>query len=149
MTDLKRTVLNLITAEVNELPLEDIIAKVRLNESEAQRTGAVMTGMGCKFCLTHYDELQDEGGRLSEFECDLKECLISALVYPILGVLQSVELGVDISNATVTLTKLTSTLQTVFSEHKSRELAQLLMVQLEASREGSEATVRAAPLESP
>jgi hypothetical protein len=134
MTDLKRTVFDLITAEVNELPLEDIIAKVRLNESEAQRTGAVMTGMGCRFCLTQYDELQGEGR--SMFECDLKECLISALVYPILGVLQSVELGVDISNATVTLTKLTSTLQTVFSEHKSRELAQLLMVQLEASREG-------------
>ncbi len=134
MTDLKRTVFDLITAEVNELPLEDIIAKVRLNESEAQRTGAVMTGMGCRFCLTQYDELQDEGR--SMFECDIKECLISALVYPILGVLQSVELGVDISNATVTLTKLTSTLQTVFSERKSRELAQLLMVQLEASREG-------------
>jgi hypothetical protein len=134
MTDLKRTVFDLITAEVNELPLEDLIAKVRLNESEARRTGAVMTGMGCRFCLTQYDELQSEGRRM--FECDLKECLIYALVYPILGVLQSVELGGDISNPTVTLTKLVSTLQTVFTERKSFELAQLLMMQLEASHEG-------------
>jgi len=134
ITDLERTVLDLITAEVNELPLEDIIAKVRLNEREAHRTGAVMTGMGCKFCLTHYDELQDEGeGRVLEFECDLKECLIYALLYPVLGVLQNVALGVEIASATITLTKLASTLQTVFSEHKSQELAQLLMERLEAS----------------
>lgn len=131
MTDLERTVFDLITAEVNELPLEDIITKVKLNEIEAQRTGAVMTGVGCKFCLTQYDALQGEGRRT--FECDLKECLIYALVYPILGVLQSVELGVDTANATVALTKLASTLQTVFSERKSRELAQRLMILLETS----------------
>ena len=134
MTDLERTVRDLITTEVNELPLEDIITMVRLNEIEAQKTGAVMTGLGCKFCLAQYDELQGE--ERHTFECDLKECLIYALLYPVLGVLQSVELGVDTANATVALTRLASTLQTVFSERKSRELAQRLMKQLDALYEG-------------
>jgi hypothetical protein len=137
MIDLKRAVFDLITAEVNELTLEDIIAKVRLNEIEARRTGAVMTGVGCKFCLAHYDELHGEGERMFEFECDLKECLIDALVYPILGTLQSVALGADIASVTVTRAKLACILQTVFDEQKSRELAQQLMMHLEASHKGS------------
>jgi len=129
MIDLEQAVFDIIAAEMNRLTADELIAVLQRNALEAPKMGVMVPGSGCRFCLPQYDDLRRETE--SEFECDLKACVIHSLVYHTLGILQDADLMVDMANVTTAHNRLTGVLQTIFSEQKSNEIATRLMRALE------------------
>ena len=59
--------------------------------------------------------------------------MIHALVYHTLGILQDADRMVDMANVATARNRLTSVLQTIFSEQKSKEITTRLMKTLETT----------------
>ena len=131
MIDLEHAVFDIITSEMNGLTTDELIAALQRNALDAPKMGVMVPGSGCRFCLPQYDDLRGETE--SEFECDLKACTIHSLVYHTLGILQDADLMVNMANVATTRNRLTSVLQTIFSEQKSKEIAARLMKTLETT----------------
>ncbi|MGA7075506.1 MAG: hypothetical protein WBZ42_03025 [Halobacteriota archaeon] len=131
MIDLEQAVYDIIAAEMNELKRDELIAVLQRNALEAPKMGVMVPGSGCRFCLPQHEDLRHE--MESEFECDLKACVIHSLVYHTLGILQDADLMVDMANVTTAHNRLTGVLQTIFSEQKAKEIATRLMRTLEAT----------------
>ena len=131
MTDLEHAVFGIIAAEMNRLTPEELIAALQRNALDGPKMGVTVPGSGCKFYLPQHDDLRRETE--SEFECDLKACMIHSLVSHTLGILQEADLRVDMANVATARNRLTSVLQTIFSEQKSTEIAARLMKALETT----------------
>ena len=131
MIDLEHAVFDIITAEMDRLTADELIAALQRNALDGPKMGVMVPGSGCKFYLPHHDGLRRETE--SEFECDLKACMIHSLVSHTLGILQDADLMVDMENLATARNRLTSVLQTIFSEQKSTEITARLMKTLETS----------------
>jgi hypothetical protein len=131
MTDLEQAVFDIIDAEMNRLTADELIAALQRNALDGPKMGVMVPGSGCRFCLPQQDDLRRETE--SEFECDLKACMIHSLVYHTLGIIQDAELMVNMANVATARNRLTSVLQTIFSEQKSKETAARLMKTLETT----------------
>jgi hypothetical protein len=129
MIDLEHAVFDIIAAEMNRLTPYELIASMQRNALDGPKVGVMVPGSGCKFYLPQHDDLRRE--TKSEFECDLKACMIHSLVYHTLGILQDADLMVNMANVATARNRLTSVLQTIFSEQKSKEVAARLMKTLE------------------
>ena len=129
MLDLEQVVYDILADEVNEFKHDELIAAIRRSDLDAPNIGVTVPGSGCRFCLPQYNNLGRE--MESEFECDLKACIIHSLVYHALGILQDADLTVDMANVATARNRLTSLLQTIFSEQKSKEIAARLLETLE------------------
>jgi len=134
MTDLEQAVFDIIDAEMNRLTADELIAALQRNALDGPKMGVMVPGSGCKFYLPQHDDLRRETE--SEFECDLKACMIHSLVYHTLGILQDADLMVNMANAATARNRLTGVLQTIFSEQKSKEIAARLMKTLETTDHG-------------
>jgi hypothetical protein len=134
MTDLEQSVFDIIDAEMNRLTADELIAALQRNALDGPKMGVMVPGSGCKFYLPQHDDLRRETE--SEFECDLKACMIHSLVYHTLGILQDADLMVNMANVATARNRLTSVLQTIFSEQKSKEIAARLMKTLETTDHG-------------
>jgi hypothetical protein len=134
MTDLEQAVFGIIDAEMNRLTADELIAALQRNALDGPKMGVMVPGSGCKFYLPQHDDLRRETE--SEFECDLKACMIHSLVYHTLGILQDADLMVNMANAATARNRLTGVLQTIFSEQKSKEIAARLMKTLETTDHG-------------
>jgi hypothetical protein len=126
MIDLEQAVYDIIAAEMNELKRDEVIAALQRNALDGPKMGVMVPGSGCRFCLPQYDDLRHETE--SEFECDLKACVIRSLVYHTLGILQDANLTVNTANV-----RLTGVLLAIFSEQKSKEIAARLMKTLDTT----------------
>ena len=125
MIDLEHAVFDIIAPEMDRLTADELIAALQRNTLDAPKMGVMVPGSGCRFCAPQYD---DRGRKTeSQFECDLKACMIHSLVYHTLGILQDADRMVDIANVATARNRLTSVLQTIFSEQKSKEIAARLM----------------------
>ncbi|MGZ4849697.1 MAG: hypothetical protein ACXV2D_09470, partial [Halobacteriota archaeon] len=131
MIDLGQAVFDIIAAEMNELKRDELIATLQRNALEAPKMGVMVPGSGCRFCLPQHDDLRHQTE--SEFECDLKACMIHSLVSHTLGILQDADLMIDMTNVTTARNRLIGVLQMIFSEQKSEEIAARLMKTLEAT----------------
>jgi hypothetical protein len=129
MIDLEHAVFDIIAAEMNRLTPDELIAALQRNALDGPKMGVMVPGSGCKFYLPQHDDLRRETE--SEFECDLKACMIHSLVYHTLGILQDADLMVDMTNVATARNRLTGVLQTIFSEQESTEIAARLMKTLE------------------
>jgi len=129
MIDLEHIVYDVLADEVNEVKHDELIAALRRGALDSPNIGTTVPGSGCKFCLPQYDDLGCETE--SKFECDLKACIIHSLVYHALGILQDADLMVDTGNVATARSRLTTVLQTIFSEQKSKEIAVRLLKTLE------------------
>ena len=129
MIDLEHAVFDIIGAEMNRLTPDELIASLQRNALDGPKVGVMVPGSGCKFYLPQHDDLRRETE--SEFECDLKACMIHSLVYHTLGILQDANLMVDMANVATARNRLTGVLQTIFSEQKSTEIAARLVKTLE------------------
>ena len=127
-------VFDIISAEMNTLTADDLIAALQRNALDGPKMGVMVPGSGCRFCLPQHDDLRRETE--SEFECDLKACMIHSLVYHTLGIIQDAELMVNMANVATARNRLTGVLQTIFSEQKSKEIAARLMKILETTDHG-------------
>jgi hypothetical protein len=134
MTDLEQAVFDIIDAEMNRLTADELIAALQRNALDGPKMGVMVPGSGCRFCLPQHDDLRRETE--SEFECDLKACMIHSLVYHTLGIIQDAELMVNMANVATARNRLTGVLQTIFSEQKSKEIAARLMKTLETTDHG-------------
>ena len=134
MTDLEQAVFGIIDAEMNRLTADELIAALQRNALDGPKMGVMVPGSGCKFYLPQHNDLRRETE--SEFECDLKACMIHSLVYHTLGILQDADLMVNMANAATARNRLTGVLQTIFSEQKSKEIAARLMKTLETTDHG-------------
>jgi hypothetical protein len=134
MTDLEQAVFDIIGAEMNRLTADQLITSLQRNTLDGPKMGVMVPGSGCKFYLPHHDDLRRETE--SEFECDLKACMIHSLVYHTLGILQDADLMVNMANVATARNRLTGVLQTIFSEQKSKEIAARLMKTLETTDHG-------------
>ena len=134
MTDLEHAVFNIIDAEMNRLTADELIASLQRNALDGPKMGVMVPGSGCRFCLPQHDDLRRETE--SEFECDLKACMIHSLVYHTLGIIQDADLMVNMVNVATARNRLTGVLQTIFSEQKSKEVAARLMKTLETTDHG-------------
>jgi len=134
MTDLEQAVFDIIDAEMNRLTADELIAALQRNALDGPKMGVMVPGSGCKFYLPQHNDLRRETE--SEFECDLKACMIHSLVYHTLGILQDADLMVNMANAATARNRLTDVLQTIFSEQKSKEIAARLMKTLETTDHG-------------
>ena len=130
MIDLEHAVFDIITAEMDRLTADELIAALQRNALDGPKMGVMVPGSGCKFYLPHHDDLRRETE--SEFECDLKACMIHSLVSHTLGILQDADLMVDMANLATARNRLIGVLQTIFSEQKSAEIAARLLKTLEA-----------------
>jgi hypothetical protein len=126
MIDLERTVFDVIAVEIDKLDHNELIAAIRQNALQAPKLGVIIPGSGCRFCLPRYDDLHRE--MESEFECDLRACMMHSLVYHTLGILQDANLTVNVAHV-----RLMGVLQTIFSEQKAKEIATCLMETLKAT----------------
>ena len=131
MIDLEHAVFDIITAEMDRLTADELIAALQRNALDGPKMGVMVPGSGCKFYLPHHDDLRRETE--SEFECDLKACMIHSLVSHTLGILQDADLMVDMANLATARNRLAGVLQTIFSEQKSTEITARLMKTLETS----------------
>jgi hypothetical protein len=131
MIDLEHAVFNIIAAEMNRLTPDELITALQHNALDAPKIGVMVPGSGCRFCAPQYDDLHRE--KESQFECDVKACMIHSLVYHTLGILQDADRMVDMANVATARNRLTSVLQTIFSEQKSKEIAARLLKTLEAT----------------
>ena len=129
MIDLEQAVFDIIAAEMNRLTADELIAALQHNALDAAKMGVMVPGSGCRFCVPQYDDLHRETE--SEFECDLKACIIHSLVYHTLGILQDADRMADTANVATVRNRLTGVLQTIFSEQKSNEIAARLVKTLE------------------
>jgi hypothetical protein len=129
MIDLEHAVFDIITAEMNRLTADELIAALQRNALDGPKMGVMVPGSGCKFYLPQHDDLRRETE--SEFECDLKACMIHSLVYHTLGTLQDADLMINMANVATARNRLTGVLQTIFSEQKSTEIVACLMKTLE------------------
>ena len=131
MTDLEHAVFDIIADEMNRLTSDELIAALQRNVLDGPKMGVMVPGSGCRFCLPQHDDLRRETE--SEFECDLKACMIHSLVYHTLGIIQDAELMVNMANVATARNRLTGVLQTIFGEQKSTEIVARLMKTLEAA----------------
>jgi hypothetical protein len=131
MIDLEHAVFDIITAEMDGLTADELIAALQRNALDGPKMGVMVPGSGCKFYLPYHDGLRRETE--SEFECDLKACMIHSLVSHTLGILQDADLMVDMANLATARNRLSGVLQTIFSEQKSTEITARLMKTLETS----------------
>jgi len=134
MIDLEHAVSGIIDAEMNRLTPDELIAALQRNALDGPKMGVMVPGSGCKFYLPQHDDLRRETE--SEFECDLKACMVHSLVYHTLGILQDADLMVNMANVATARNRLTGVLQTIFSEQKSKEIAARLMKTLETTDHG-------------
>ena len=125
MIDLEHAVFDIIAAEMDRLTADELIAALQRNTLDAPKMGVMVPGSGCRFCAPQYDDRRRETE--SQFECDLKACMIHSLVSHTLGILQDADRMVDMANVATARNRLTSVLQTIFSEQKSKEIAARLM----------------------
>jgi len=116
MIDLEHAVFDIITAEIDRLTADELIAALQHNALDGPKMGVMVPGSGCKFYLPHHDGLRR--GTESEFGCDLKACMIHSLVSHTLGILQDADLMVDMANLATARNRLTDVLQTIFSKQK-------------------------------
>jgi hypothetical protein len=131
MIDLEHAVFDIITAEMDRLTANELIAALQRNALDGPKMGVMVPGSGCKFYLPHHDGLRRETE--SEFECDLKACMIHSLVSHTLGILQDADLMVDMANLATARSRLNAVLQTIFSKQKSTEITARLMKTLETT----------------
>jgi len=131
MIDLEHAVFDIITAEMDRLTADELIAALQRNALDGPKMGVMVPGSGCKFYLPHHDDLRREAE--SEFGCDLKACMIHSLVSHTLGILQDADLMVDMANLATARSRLTAVLQTIFSKQKSTEITARLMKTLETT----------------
>jgi hypothetical protein len=131
MIDLEHAVFDIITAEMDRLTANELIAALQRNALDGPKMGVMVPGSGCKFYLPHHDDLRRETE--SEFECDLKACMIHSFVSHTLGILQDADLMVDMANLATARSRLKAVLQTIFSEQKSTEITARLMKTLETT----------------
>ena len=131
MIDLEHAVFDIITAEMDRLTADELIAALQRNALDGPKMGVMVPGSGCKFYLPHHDDLRRETE--SEFGCDLKACMIHSLVSHTLGILQDADLMVDMANLATARSRLTAVLQTIFSKQKSTEITARLMKTLETT----------------
>jgi hypothetical protein len=129
MIDLEQAAFDIIAAEMNRLTADELITALQRNALDAPKMGVMVPGIGCRFCVPQYDDLHLETE--SEFECDLKACIIHSLVYHTLGILQDADRMADTANVATVRNRLTGVLQTIFSEQKSNEIAARLVKTLE------------------
>jgi len=129
MIDLEQAVFEIITAEMNRLTADELIASLQRNALGAPKMGVMVPGSGCRFCVPQYDDLHREAK--SEFECDLKACISHSLVYHTLGILEDADRMADTANVATVRNRLTGVLQTIFNEQKSKEIAARLVKTLE------------------
>jgi hypothetical protein len=125
MIDSEQAVFDIVAAEVSKLTNDELVASLQHNTLDTPKMGAMVPGSGCRFCLPQHDDL----GRETEsgFECDLKACVIHSLVSHTLGILQDADLMFNRANIATARSRLTSVLQTIFSEQKSKEIAARLI----------------------
>ena len=131
MADLEHAVFDIIDAEINMLTADELIACMQRNALDGPKMGVMVPGSACRFFLPQHDDLHRE--TQSEFECDLKACMIHSLAYHTLGILQDADLMVDMANLATARNRLTDVLKTIFSERKSTEIAARLMKTLETT----------------
>jgi hypothetical protein len=133
MIDLEQAVFDIIAAEMNRLTADELIAALQRNALDAPKMGVMIPGSGCRFCLPQYDDLHRETE--SQFECDLKACVIHSLVYHTLGTLEDANRMADTANVATVRNRLSGVLKTIFSEQKSKEIAARLVKTLETTDE--------------
>jgi|GEM_PF-425284 len=131
MSDLEQAVYGIIAAEMNELKRDELILALHRSDLGAPKMGVMVPGSGCRFCLPEHDDLGRE--TKSEFECDVKACMIHSLVYHTLGILQDADLMVNMANYATARNRLSAVLQTIFSGQKSKEIAARLLKTLETT----------------
>ena len=132
MLELEKAVLDIITAEVDELTLNELAARLQRNTSGTGYRVAVPAS-GCRFCLPQYSEVRHETE--TDFVCDLKACVTRSLASHMLGILQDADLKVDVTNDETAHNRLTSVLQAIFSEQKAKEIATRSMATLKEAQE--------------
>ncbi|HYA33713.1 MAG TPA: hypothetical protein VEG65_06950 [Candidatus Bathyarchaeia archaeon] len=129
MTDLAQTVVDVVGAEISAFSTNELMAAVQRNALSAPEIGVMVPGSGCRFCLP----ASEDRDRVSEFNCDLKACVIHSLAANVLGILQDAELMFNMANIATARSRLASVLQTIFSKQKSEEIAARLLKTLEAT----------------
>ena len=131
MVDLEHAVFDIIAVELNKLTPNELITALQRNALDGPKMGVMVPGSGCRFCLPEHDDLGRE--TKSEFECDVKACMIHSLVYHTLGILQDADLMVNMANYATARNRLSAVLQTILSGQKSKEIAARLLKTLETT----------------